>query len=159
MTLRKVLRHLPVLRRDGVPPPSVRIHGRERAISSPCSSPNRSISCLTCFACVDRCPRGVEPANARRGRPSRCRSASKGGNHLHPGSISPELLDEDIPAAGTCQRYAQICKVIWFSEAVRLRQLRKRNWFKYAEESAYSFVTAAPISPCTVDVQQVAEVL
>lgn len=51
--------------------------------------------CLTCFACVDRCPRNVEPAKLvetlrlmviRR----------QGENHLTPDDI-PALLDEEIP--------------------------------------------------------------
>ncbi len=51
--------------------------------------------CLTCFACVDRCPRGVEPAKlveAVRLQAIR----QQGNNHLTPDQI-PELLDEDMP--------------------------------------------------------------
>lgn len=51
--------------------------------------------CLTCFACVDRCPRGVKPANVVEAvRLAAVRR--KGGNHLPPDCL-PELLDEDIP--------------------------------------------------------------
>lgn len=51
--------------------------------------------CLTCFACVDRCPRGVKPANVVEAvRLAAVRR--KGGNHLSPDRL-PELLDEDIP--------------------------------------------------------------
>lgn len=51
--------------------------------------------CLTCFACVDRCPRGVKPANVVEAvRLAAIRR--KGGNHLPPDRL-PELLDEDIP--------------------------------------------------------------
>ena len=51
--------------------------------------------CLTCFACVDRCPRGVKPANVVEAvRLAAVRR--KGGNHLPPDRL-PELLDEDIP--------------------------------------------------------------
>ncbi len=51
--------------------------------------------CLSCFACVERCPRGVEPANiieAVRLWKIRPQNA----NHLHAEQI-PELLDEDLP--------------------------------------------------------------
>ena len=51
--------------------------------------------CLTCFACVDRCPRGVEPAKLIEAvrlmavRP-------QGGNRLTPDDI-PCILDPDMP--------------------------------------------------------------
>ena len=51
--------------------------------------------CLTCFACVERCPRGVEPAKVIEAvRLEAVRE--QGRNHLKPDQI-PELLDEDIP--------------------------------------------------------------
>ena len=52
-------------------------------------------NCLSCFACVDRCPRGVEPAKlveAIRVMVVR----EKDGNHLTPDAI-PALLDDDMP--------------------------------------------------------------
>lgn len=51
--------------------------------------------CLSCFACVDRCPRGVEPAKlveAIRVMVER----EKDGNHLTPDAI-PALLDDEMP--------------------------------------------------------------
>ncbi|MDR1482062.1 MAG: 4Fe-4S dicluster domain-containing protein [Synergistaceae bacterium] len=51
--------------------------------------------CLSCFACVERCPRGVEPAHLIEAvrmeviRP-------QGGNRLRPEAV-PALLDEKIP--------------------------------------------------------------
>ena len=51
--------------------------------------------CLSCFACVDRCPRGVEPAKlveAIRVMVVR----EKDGNHLTPDAI-PALLDDEMP--------------------------------------------------------------
>ena len=51
--------------------------------------------CLSCFACVDRCPRGVEPAKlveALRLLAVR----QKGGNHLTADDI-PARLDDDLP--------------------------------------------------------------
>lgn len=51
--------------------------------------------CLTCFACVERCPRGVEPAKLIEAvRLSAIRK--QGENHLTPNDI-PALLDEDTP--------------------------------------------------------------
>jgi heterodisulfide reductase subunit C len=51
--------------------------------------------CLSCFACVERCPRGVEPAKlveAVRMEVVR----RQGGNRLTPDDI-PALADEDLP--------------------------------------------------------------
>ena len=51
--------------------------------------------CLTCFACVERCPRGVEPAKlieAVRNVVIR----EKGANRLTPDGI-PAQLDDDTP--------------------------------------------------------------
>ena len=51
--------------------------------------------CLTCFACVDRCPRGVEPAKLVEAvRLAVVRE--QGANHLKPDQI-PQMLDEDLP--------------------------------------------------------------
>ncbi|MBQ2765950.1 MAG: 4Fe-4S dicluster domain-containing protein [Clostridia bacterium] len=51
--------------------------------------------CLTCFACVERCPRGVEPAKLIEAvRLTVIRE--KGANHLKADDI-PSLLDEEIP--------------------------------------------------------------
>lgn len=51
--------------------------------------------CLTCFACVERCPRGVEPAKVVEAvRLAAVRQ--QGGNHLEPADI-PAMLDEDLP--------------------------------------------------------------
>lgn len=51
--------------------------------------------CLTCFACVERCPRGVEPAKVVEAvRLTAIRK--QGNNHLIPDQI-PEMLDDDLP--------------------------------------------------------------
>lgn len=51
--------------------------------------------CLTCFACVDRCPRNVEPAKVVEA--VRLAAVRKqGNNHLIPDSI-PGMLDDDLP--------------------------------------------------------------
>lgn len=51
--------------------------------------------CLSCFACVERCPRGVKPGkiiDAARQITVR----QRGGDYLTPEEI-PELLDENVP--------------------------------------------------------------
>ncbi len=51
--------------------------------------------CLSCFACVERCPRDVQPGkiiDAARQLVVR----ERGGNYLAANEI-PELLDEDVP--------------------------------------------------------------
>jgi heterodisulfide reductase subunit C len=51
--------------------------------------------CLSCFACVDRCPRGVEPAKLVEAvRLAVIRQ--QGQNHMKPEAI-PAMLDEDMP--------------------------------------------------------------
>ena len=51
--------------------------------------------CLSCFACVDRCPRGVEPAKLVEAvRLAVIREQGK--NHMKPEAI-PAMLDEDMP--------------------------------------------------------------
>ena len=51
--------------------------------------------CLSCMACVDRCPRGVEPAKIVEAvRLAVIRQ--KGTNHMTANDI-PEKLDDDIP--------------------------------------------------------------
>ena len=51
--------------------------------------------CLSCFACVDRCPRGVEPAKLVEAvRLAVIRE--QGGNHMKPDAI-PAMLEEDMP--------------------------------------------------------------
>lgn len=51
--------------------------------------------CLSCFACVERCPRNVEPAKVVEA----VRAAAirvQGNNHLKPNQI-PEMLDDELP--------------------------------------------------------------
>ena len=51
--------------------------------------------CLSCFACVERCPRGVEPAKLIEAvRLLKIRQ--QGENHLKSDAI-PALLDEELP--------------------------------------------------------------
>lgn len=51
--------------------------------------------CLTCYACVERCPRNVEPARVIEAvRFAQLRK--QGNNHLIPDMI-PDMLDEALP--------------------------------------------------------------
>ena len=51
--------------------------------------------CLSCFACVERCPRGVEPAKVVEAvRLAAIRQ--KGNNHLKAEAV-PELIDDETP--------------------------------------------------------------
>lgn len=51
--------------------------------------------CLTCFACVERCPRGVEPAKLVEA--VRLASVRKQGENRLTANDIPELLDEETP--------------------------------------------------------------
>ena len=51
--------------------------------------------CLSCYACVERCPRGVEPAKVVEGIRNAVLRQS-GMNHIKAENI-PEMLDEDLP--------------------------------------------------------------
>lgn len=51
--------------------------------------------CLSCFACVERCPRGVEPAKVVEAvRLAAIRQ--KGNNHLKAEAV-PEFIDDETP--------------------------------------------------------------
>lgn len=67
----------------------------ERGNIEPLLNSKSLYTCLSCFACIDRCPRDVEPAKlveAVRLLVIR----KQGQNHLDSEMI-PELLDEDLP--------------------------------------------------------------
>ncbi len=51
--------------------------------------------CLSCFACIDRCPRSVEPAKLIEAVRLMVIRA-QGANHLNVAKI-PEILDEEMP--------------------------------------------------------------
>lgn len=67
----------------------------ERGDLSPLENTDSLYKCLSCFACIERCPRGVEPAKlieAIRVLVLR----QQGNNHLKPEMI-PEVFDDDLP--------------------------------------------------------------
>jgi len=51
--------------------------------------------CLSCFACVDRCPRGVEPAKLVEA--VRLSAVRKQGQNRMSANDVASILDEDIP--------------------------------------------------------------
>lgn len=51
--------------------------------------------CLSCFACIDRCPRSVEPAKLIEAVRLMVIRA-QGANHLNVAKI-PQILDEEMP--------------------------------------------------------------
>ena len=64
--------------------------------------------CLTCFACVDRCPRGGEPAKLIEA--VRLMAVRKqGANYLKPEDI-PSLIDEDTPGQLLMSALRKYCK-------------------------------------------------
>ena len=64
--------------------------------------------CLSCFACIDRCPRGVEPAKLVEAvRLSVVRE--QGNNHLTADQI-PEILDEDLPQQAIVSAFRKYTK-------------------------------------------------
>ena len=64
--------------------------------------------CLSCFACIDRCPRGVEPAKLVEAvRLAAIRK--QGANHLTANDI-PALLDEDLPQQAIVSAFRKYTK-------------------------------------------------
>ena len=64
--------------------------------------------CLSCFACMERCPRQVEPAKLIEAvRLSVIRE--KGANHLKPEAV-PALLDEDLPQQAITSAFRKYSK-------------------------------------------------
>ncbi len=64
--------------------------------------------CLTCFACVERCPRNVEPAKlveAVRLEAIRV----QGNNHMSPNQV-PEALDDELPQQAIVSAFRKFSK-------------------------------------------------
>ncbi len=65
-------------------------------------------TCLSCFACVERCPRSVEPAKLIEAvRLAVIRQ--QGANHLKPQDI-PDKLDEDLPQQAIVSAFRKYAK-------------------------------------------------
>lgn len=70
---------------------------------------SRSIyRCLSCFACVERCPRRVEPAKLVEAVKLQV-IRQQGGNHLAAGDV-PALLDEDMPQQAIVSAFRKFAK-------------------------------------------------
>lgn len=64
--------------------------------------------CLSCFACVERCPRDVKPANfIEAARLALIRQ--QGNNHLKDEMV-PELLDDEMPQQAIVSAYRKYKK-------------------------------------------------
>lgn len=64
--------------------------------------------CLTCFACIERCPRGVEPAKLIEAvRLVKIRQ--HGQNHLKADMI-PDILDDDMPQQAIVSAFRKYSK-------------------------------------------------
>lgn len=64
--------------------------------------------CLTCFACVERCPRGVEPAKLIEAvRLAVIRQ--QGANHLKPEDVAA-MWDEDLPQQAIVSAFRKYSK-------------------------------------------------
>lgn len=64
--------------------------------------------CLSCFACVERCPRGVEPANVIEAvRLMKIRQ--QGANHMTANDV-PAMLDEDLPQQAIVSAFRKYSK-------------------------------------------------
>lgn len=64
--------------------------------------------CLTCFACVDRCPRGVEPAKLVEAvRLTAIRR--QGANHMTADDV-PAMLDDEIPQQALVSAFRKYTK-------------------------------------------------
>ena len=80
----------------------------ERGEIEPLLNSKSLYKCLTCFACVDRCPRDVEPAKlveAVRLMVIR----QQGKNHLKPDQI-PEMLDDELPQQAIASAFRKFAK-------------------------------------------------
>ena len=81
----------------------------ERGEIEPLLKSESLYKCLTCFACVERCPRNVEPAKVVEAvRLAAVRQ--QGNNHLKAVQI-PDMLDEDLPQQAIVtafRKYTQI---------------------------------------------------
>lgn len=64
--------------------------------------------CLSCFACVERCPRGVEPAKLVEAV-RLVATRRQGANHMKPDDV-PGKLDEDLPQQAIVSAFRKYTK-------------------------------------------------
>lgn len=65
-------------------------------------------TCLSCFACIDRCPRGVEPAKLVEA--VRLEVIKKQGANRMTANDVPGLLDEEIPQQALVSAFRKYSK-------------------------------------------------
>ena len=65
-------------------------------------------ACLSCFACIDRCPRGVEPAKLVEA--VRLEVIKKQGANRMTANDIPELLDDEIPQQALVSAFRKYSK-------------------------------------------------
>ncbi len=76
-------------------PPHKFVYMVEKGDIEPLLNSKSIYQCLSCFACVDRCPRNVQPAKLIEAvRLTVIRQQGK--DHMNPDSI-PAVLEDDIP--------------------------------------------------------------
>ena len=64
--------------------------------------------CLTCFACVDRCPRSVETAKLVEA--VRLAAVRKQGNNHLKANMIPDMLDDDMPQQAIVSAFRKYTK-------------------------------------------------
>lgn len=64
--------------------------------------------CLTCFACVERCPRDVEPAKVVEA--IRLMAIRRQGSNRLSADDIPEVLDEDLPQQAIVTAFRKYAK-------------------------------------------------
>ena len=80
----------------------------EKGNIEPLQNSESLYKCLSCFACVERCPRGVEPAKLVEAvRLSVIRK--QGRNRLKPQMI-PAMIDEDLPQQAIVSAFRKYSK-------------------------------------------------
>ena len=80
----------------------------EKGDIEPLQNSESLYKCLSCFACVERCPRGVEPAKLVEAvRLSVIRK--QGRNRLKPQMI-PAMIDEDLPQQAIVSAFRKYSK-------------------------------------------------
>jgi heterodisulfide reductase subunit C len=80
----------------------------EKGNIEPLQNSESLYKCLSCFACVERCPRGVEPAKLVEAvRLSVIRK--QGCNRLKPQMI-PAMIDEDLPQQAIVSAFRKYSK-------------------------------------------------
>ena len=84
------------------------VYMAEKGNIEPLLSSESLYKCLSCFACVERCPRGVEPAKIVEAvRVTALRK--KGYNRLKPEMI-PGMLDDDLPQQALVSAFRKYSK-------------------------------------------------